>query len=170
MSRAKSPIASSMHESNQTPTREPGEASPLVRESMTRLLSGSPRGFTEAQRMALDGFSGKLQSGHPSDQMLEEDRMPMTDVIKAHQHASHHRSAILASQSCGCFHCLAVFAPDLIITWVDSPQGTPKDQKSERGATATCPHCGIDAVIGSTSGLPITREFLVAMQAHWFRS
>lgn len=137
---------------------------------MTRLLSGSPRGFNAAQRMALDGYSGKLQSGHPNDRMVEEDRLPMTDVVNAHKHASHHRAAILASQSCGCFHCLAVFTPDRIIAWVDSPQGTPKDLKSESGTTATCPHCGIDAVIGSSSGYPITREFLEEMQEHWFHS
>ena len=34
--------------------------------------------------------------------------------------------------------------------------------------TALCPKCGIDSVIGTKSGYPITKEFLGQMQAHWF--
>jgi hypothetical protein len=36
------------------------------------------------------------------------------------------------------------------------------------GQTALCPKCGIDAVIGSKSGYPMTQEFLQAMEKHWF--
>jgi hypothetical protein len=32
-----------------------------------------------------------------------------------------------------------------------------------------CPRCGIDAVIGSDSGLDLSEEFLIAMQDRWFR-
>jgi hypothetical protein len=37
------------------------------------------------------------------------------------------------------------------------------------GSNAICPHCSIDAVIGSKSGLPINDpEFLKAMNEYWF--
>jgi len=31
-----------------------------------------------------------------------------------------------------------------------------------------CPECGIDSVIGSDSGYPITRDFLKRMCDYWF--
>jgi len=34
--------------------------------------------------------------------------------------------------------------------------------------TAVCPFCGIDSVIGESSGYPIKREFLQQMNQHWF--
>jgi acetone carboxylase gamma subunit len=36
------------------------------------------------------------------------------------------------------------------------------------GRTAVCPRCGIDSVIGSAAGYPLTREFLSAMEQYWF--
>jgi len=45
--------------------------------------------------------------------------------------------------------------------WTDEWEGV--DQ------TALCPRCGIDAVIGSKSGFPITTEFLETMKTHWFQ-
>jgi len=53
--------------------KQPIVAPPLVREAMARLLSSTPRGFTPEQRVALSDYKGPVQSGHPSDQMLEED-------------------------------------------------------------------------------------------------
>jgi hypothetical protein len=53
----------------------PAVASPLVKEAMTRLLSSSPRGFAPEQRKALSDYKGPIQSGNPSDQMVEEDRL-----------------------------------------------------------------------------------------------
>ena len=55
------------------------------------------------------------------------------------------------------FICLAEFEPEAIADWVD-----------ESGVTALCPKCGIDSVIGSASGFPITRDFLEQMRKHWF--
>lgn len=79
----------------------------------------------------------------------------MSNVIGAHRHSANHREALERSRSCGCFYCLHIFAPDAIAEWVDD-------------GTALCPKCGVDSVIGSSSGYPITRDFLTAMQAHWF--
>jgi hypothetical protein len=78
------------------------------------------------------------------------------DLSAAHVHSSLHRAAVEASEVCGCFYCLKTFAPSEISEWVD------------RGETALCPKCGIDAVIGSKSGYPMTREFLKAMNSFWF--
>ena len=86
--------------------------------------------------------------------------MPTPDIIRAHRHSSRHRTEVLASERCGCFHCCQVFPPSEIIDWTDEWQGI--------GQTAMCPHCGIGSVIGSESGYPITPEFLGAMRDQWF--
>jgi hypothetical protein len=78
------------------------------------------------------------------------------DHVTAHGRSSGHRAEIDGSGVCGCFYCLARFAPAEITEWVDTD------------TTALCPRCGIDSVIGSASGYPITAEFLARMRAHWF--
>jgi hypothetical protein len=83
--------------------------------------------------------------------------MVTPDYIAAHKHAFRNRSEIQKSETCGCFYCLATFPPKDITEWLNEGEGT-----------AFCPHCGIDAVIGSVTGLPITSEFLIQMQKHWF--
>jgi hypothetical protein len=62
---------------------------------------------------------------------------------------------------CGCFFCLATFPPGEIKDWVD-------ENEDGVGQTALCPYCGIDSVIGSASGFPITREFLEEMHRFYF--
>ncbi len=74
----------------------------------------------------------------------------------AHRHSSNHRAELAASAVCGCFYCLSTYEPAGIAEWVDDDQ------------TALCPRCGIDSVIGSASGYPITAAFLKAIHAHWF--
>ncbi|MCI0692569.1 cytoplasmic protein [candidate division KSB1 bacterium] len=78
------------------------------------------------------------------------------DHIRAHKHCSRHRKEILASENCGCFYCLRIFPPAEIEDWIDDDD------------TALCPKCGIDSVIGSQSGFPITKRFLRKMHDHWF--
>jgi hypothetical protein len=81
--------------------------------------------------------------------------------IAAHKHCRSHRPQIEASETCGCFYCLAIFPPAEIEEWLAEPPHLG-------GETAFCPRCSIDSVIGSTAGYPITREFLQQMNAHWF--
>ena len=81
--------------------------------------------------------------------------MAMKAVI-AHAHSSNHRDELLSSELCGRFYCLATFAPDEITDWTDE------------GTCEICPRCGIDSVMGSRSGFPITTEFLREMNSHWF--
>jgi len=89
-------------------------------------------------------------------------------LLAAHARASEHRAEIEASTVCGCFYCLATFEPSDIGEWVDAPKDPVTGAPTGEGETALCPHCGIDAVLGSQSGFPITPEFLTAMHGHWF--
>jgi len=81
----------------------------------------------------------------------------LTDVDRAHKHASKHRGEVLASRICGCFYCLGTFPPWDITEWVDDSE------------TALCPKCGIDSVLGSKSGCPVDdRKFMERMYERWF--
>jgi len=80
--------------------------------------------------------------------------------IAAHKHSIEHREELLASESCGCFYCRRIFKPSEIREWIDITDGV--------GQTAMCPYCGIDSVLGSASGFPITIEFLARMRRFWF--
>ncbi len=83
--------------------------------------------------------------------------MKNTQLIKAHEFCSNHKDALLKDEKCGCFYCLAIFNPNEIKEWVED--------KSE---TALCPYCGIDAVMGESSGFAITKDFLKEMKEYWF--
>lgn len=80
--------------------------------------------------------------------------------VFAHRHSIRHRQEVLGSQTCGCFYCLSVFTPGEIVEWTDETEGV--------GQTALCPRCGIDSVIGSSSGYTISKDFLSQMHQHWF--
>ncbi|HUN90360.1 MAG TPA: hypothetical protein VMU28_16280 [Terriglobales bacterium] len=79
-----------------------------------------------------------------------------SEILNAHKHCSKHREELIRSDSCGCFYCLKIFAPDEIAEWIDE------------GQTALCPYCPVDAVIGSASGYSITKESLEEMHGYWF--
>jgi hypothetical protein len=88
--------------------------------------------------------------------------MPIdADLKAAHRHSASHRTEVLSSPSCGCFHCLAVFAPSEIRDWVDAGADGV-------GKTALCPRCGIDSVIGSNAGMALDERFLSQMHEFWF--
>jgi len=77
------------------------------------------------------------------------------DLEKAKEHAAHNRQSLTTEQACGCFFCQRIF-DSKEIAWPDDDD------------TAMCPYCGIDAVIGESSGLPITKQFLRSMREYWF--
>ncbi|HOF34112.1 MAG TPA: cytoplasmic protein [Spirochaetota bacterium] len=79
------------------------------------------------------------------------------DIITAHYYSSNHKNIILNDKICGCFYCLKTFSPSQIIDWIEDTEGT-----------ALCPYCGIDSVIGESSGYPITHKFLDKMNKYWF--
>jgi hypothetical protein len=85
--------------------------------------------------------------------------MTETLVLKeAHAHSIHNRAELRQSTSAGCFYCLATYPATSIRDWAD-----PEDD------TALCPRCGIDSVLGDTTGLPVAdRGFLSEMKEIWF--
>ena len=95
-------------------------------------------------------------------------RTSIDQLVEAHKHSDDHAEEICASERCGCFYCLAVFNPSDVGDWLHFDDKKPVASQDRRRA-ALCPNCGIDSVIGSASGFPITAEFLTAMREHWFR-
>ena len=77
-------------------------------------------------------------------------------ILEAYEHTSNHRTVLQKSKSCSCIYCRKTFGYADINEWADNKQ------------TAICPHCGVDAVIGSASGVELTKEFLKDMKAYWF--
>ena len=80
------------------------------------------------------------------------------DVISAHNFCTRQKSELEGDRRCGCFYCLKIYSPKEITNWL-----------SEGAGTALCPYCGMDSVIGESSGYPITDEFLKEMKKYWFR-
>lgn len=83
----------------------------------------------------------------------------MTDnrIKRAHDFCSDNKNSLTKDNTCGCFYCLKIFNPKEITEWIEDSNGT-----------AICPYCGIDSVIGESSGFPITKEFLSEMSEYWF--
>jgi len=80
----------------------------------------------------------------------------MEDVFYAHKHTTKNREKLKGDSVCGCFHCIHLFDPSEIREWTDN------------GKTALCPYCGIDAILGESSGYPMTEVFLTKMRNFWF--
>lgn len=80
------------------------------------------------------------------------------DGKRAQAHSMRNREEVGRSASCGCFFCMATFPAADVAAW-----------GGEGAATAACPKCGMDAVVGDASGLPVTdRAWLAAMNSKWF--
>jgi hypothetical protein len=90
--------------------------------------------------------------------VMNSPRQTNAVLESAHRHSSSHRDEIAASDLCGCFHCRKTFLPSEIRDWITERDG---------GATARCPRCGIDSVIGSRAGFPLTKEFLQEMRRYF---
>ena len=82
------------------------------------------------------------------------------DLVKAHEFSAHNKNALMGDNRCGCFNCMKIFSPSEINQYIN-------DKPME---TAVCPYCGVDSVIGESSGYPITEEFLMSMHSRWFES
>ena len=84
------------------------------------------------------------------------------DLELAHRYSNNHKPELEKDNICGCFYCLTIFEPSEIEEWIIG------DNPCDKRGTAICPHCGIDSVIGESSGFPITVEFLLKMKKRWF--
>lgn len=82
--------------------------------------------------------------------------MDINKLKKAHLYCSYNNEQLSSSKLCGCFYCLKIFDPKLIVNWCDNNQ------------TAICPYCGIDSIIYDSKRYPISNEFLKEMKTYWF--
>lgn len=80
------------------------------------------------------------------------------EASRLHQHVFENRLELEESEVCGCIHCERIYSPTEIRNWI----------ADSRGETAECPYCGIDAVVGSASGIPITPGVLARAHARSF--
>jgi hypothetical protein len=83
--------------------------------------------------------------------------MAHSDMINAHVFSANHKKELQKDRKCGCFYCLSIFSPVEIKEWIP-----------DQAETAVCPYCGVDSVIGESSGYPITPQFLSEMKKYWF--
>ncbi len=88
--------------------------------------------------------------------------MSTFDLEKAHSYSNGHKPELEKDHVCGCFYCLEIYDPAEIKQWIFA------DNDCDRRGTAICAKCGVDSVIGESSGFPITREFLMEMHKKWF--
>lgn len=88
--------------------------------------------------------------------------MMTDDVIRAHKYSSNNQPALQEDYRCGCFYCGRIFDPAEIDEYLVA------DNPIDNLGTAVCPYCGIDSVIGESSGFPIENDFLQEMNRYWF--
>jgi hypothetical protein len=84
-------------------------------------------------------------------------------IKKAHKATIFHEKDILASSVCTRFYCGYQFDPhkEEDLEWWD--------ETNPKGKTLVCPTCGIDCIIGSGSGFPVTDDsFINACTEAWF--
>jgi hypothetical protein len=81
------------------------------------------------------------------------------EASRLHRHTRANRMELEASEVCGCIACERIYFPSEIVRWVDGESGNE---------TAVCPHCGVDAVVGSASGIPIMPGVLRRAHERWF--
>jgi len=80
--------------------------------------------------------------------------MTEEELEKLHIFSSSHKKDLKNSETASCFYCLSTFPVDGIEDFTD------------KGKTAICPVCDIDAVIPGNKN--ITKEQLKELQQHYF--
>lgn len=80
------------------------------------------------------------------------------DWNKASDYCIYNKNIILKSKNAACYCCVNHFKASMVTEFVDNED-----------TTALCPLCGVDAVLGDATGLPIENvEYLQAMHALGF--
>jgi hypothetical protein len=77
------------------------------------------------------------------------------EASRLHRHTRANQMELEASEVCGCIACERIYFPSEIVRWLED-------------GTALCPHCGVDAVVGSASGIPIMPGVLRRAHERWF--
>lgn len=78
--------------------------------------------------------------------------------IEIHKHASNNEIEILKSTTCSCFFCRQSYSARTVNDWIND----------DRGVTAICPECGMDAVIGDASGYHLDKAELKEMNLEYY--
>lgn len=76
---------------------------------------------------------------------------------EAHSRSFKNKPGLMLSKNCGCFYCLKIYDTKQIINWTDEEE------------TALCFYCGVDTVIGDSTGFPVEDpDFLKEMYSRYF--
>ena len=65
---------------------------------------------------------------------------------------------LMASDRAGCFYCLSIFNPHHLHKWLHENIDDP--------GIICCPFCGMDSILTSNMGYPVTKTFLANL--HWW--
>lgn len=93
----------------------------------------------------------------------------MNELLQAIEHTTSNRAQLESSTICGCCSCLEIFAPQEVVAWTGLDISSFDDPASAQGETALCPRCGSEALIGDSTGVAITADFLRRMNLAWFQ-
>ncbi len=88
---------------------------------------------------------------------MGEEASFLVKVEAVHHLSFCNRGAVKESTHVGCFYCCEEYSADQITAWVD------------KGRTALCPICGIDAVLPD-AWIAVNEELLVLLQERYFES
>lgn len=88
---------------------------------------------------------------------MSKDKDKLLETYKTH--ATNNEIEILRSHECGCFFCCTIFDARKVSDWASEDGG---------GASAVCPECGMPAVIGDASGVPLDETLLKKMNAAFY--
>lgn len=74
------------------------------------------------------------------------------------KHTANNEIEIVTSENCSCIFCRHTYSARLVKDWVSDSKGT----------NAICPNCGIDAVVGDSSGYTFDKEQLKTVNLYFF--
>ena len=83
----------------------------------------------------------------------------MPSIQEAAEFALHNADLLHKSQQAACYHCLSLFPVEEIGDFRAEEEGA---------ATAYCPVCGVDAVLGDQTGYVFTDNQLRELGEYWF--
>lgn len=81
------------------------------------------------------------------------------EIENIYQQSYANEEQIRHSTQCGCFFCESLFDSATVIDFC---------QEDGDKRTALCPHCGMDTVIGDSTGISITPELLHQLNQQYF--
>lgn len=85
-------------------------------------------------------------------------RKTIDPYLPYREHATNNEIEIVQSKECGCYFCRHHYDARKVNDWISD----------ERGVSALCPECGMDAVVGDASGLDISKEKLKTLNLYFY--